>query len=78
VVDRQGRPVAGAQVVAGGDDAATATDAMGNFRLTGLAPDHTLLVVRREGFASMAGCSDRRRETSSSCSPGSTSFHPGG
>jgi hypothetical protein len=50
VVDRQGRPVAGASVVACGDDAATVTDEMGAFRLAGLAPDHSLLVVRRDGF----------------------------
>ncbi len=50
VVDRQGRPVAGAEIVAGGESARAVTDERGKFRLVGLAPSRSLLVVRRDGF----------------------------
>ncbi len=50
VVDRQGRPVAGAEVVAGGESAPAVTDEQGNFRLVGQAPSRSFLVVRRDGF----------------------------
>ena len=50
VVDRQGRPVAGAEIVAGGESASALTDDQGKFRLVGLNPDRSFLVVRRDGF----------------------------
>ncbi len=50
VFDRHGRPVAGAEVVAGGESASAVTDEQGKFRLVGLAPSHSFLVVRRDGF----------------------------
>jgi hypothetical protein len=50
VVDRTGQPVAGAKVVAGGETASAVTDNEGKFRLDGLALDHTLLIVRADGF----------------------------
>jgi len=50
VVDRQGRPVAGAEIVAGGESASAVTDEQGRFRLAGLAPSQTFLIVRRDGF----------------------------
>jgi hypothetical protein len=50
VVDRKGQPVAGAKVVAGGDDAAVVTDDEGKFRLERLVLDHTFLIARADGF----------------------------
>lgn len=50
VVDRHGAPVAGAHVVAAGEEAATLTDEQGKFRLAGLDPTRSLLVVRRDGY----------------------------
>src|SRR5262249_42440564 len=50
VVDRHGRPVAGAEVIAAGESASATTDAMGKFRLIGLTSSRPLLVVRAEGY----------------------------
>jgi hypothetical protein len=50
VVDRKGQPVAGAKVVAGGEEAAVVTDEEGKFRLEGLGLDITFLIVRADGF----------------------------
>lgn len=50
VVDRRHNPVAGAEVVAGGENISAKTDEQGRYQLDGLAPGRTLLVVRRDGF----------------------------
>jgi hypothetical protein len=50
VVDRRGQPVAGAEVIAGGEGVSTATDERGAFRLDGLDAGRSFLVVRRDGF----------------------------
>ncbi|MGC8641542.1 MAG: carboxypeptidase-like regulatory domain-containing protein, partial [Isosphaeraceae bacterium] len=50
VVDRQRRPVAGAEVLAAGQAISALSDSQGEFRLDGLEAGPTLLVVRRDGF----------------------------
>jgi hypothetical protein len=50
VVDRQGQPTAGAEVIAGGAGVAARIDPQGRFRLDGLPQGPALLVVRRDGF----------------------------
>ncbi|WP_165223966.1 carboxypeptidase-like regulatory domain-containing protein [Aquisphaera insulae] len=50
VVDRQGKPVAEAAVIAGGGGVSAATDDRGTFRLDGLPAGPAPLVVRRDGY----------------------------
>jgi protocatechuate 3,4-dioxygenase beta subunit len=50
VRDRQGRPVAGARVFLPSGEPSTTTDARGRYRLEGILPDRTYLLVQAEGF----------------------------
>jgi hypothetical protein len=51
VVDRQGRPVAGADVFEAGGGPSATTDEMGRFRLVGAGPGRSVLLARRAGFS---------------------------
>jgi hypothetical protein len=50
VHDRQGKPVAGAQVFLPSGTPSTTTDAQGRYLLHGVLPDKTFLLVKAEGF----------------------------